>query len=292
MISTSLVGSVLHRLARLSLSQKLGMSLLILLVVFAIFAPWMTQASSDQQNLSAILIPPNAEAWLGTDHYGRSMWVRLAEALRLSLLMAALSVITAASLGIVLGTLAAVGPRWVDRILDGVMTILLALPGLVLVLILSAMLPGSFGMLYLAIALVQWVEYFRVVRAMAKQVVQGPAMVSSRQLGFGFVYCFKRHIWPAIAPQIMTIAAFGAASSVLMMASLGFVYVGIQPPTAELGLMIVELFPYYSDAPWLLAEPLMALGLFILSCHLLAQKAPDTLNMQSLKADVRKEAMV
>jgi peptide/nickel transport system permease protein len=150
--------------------------------------------------------------------------------------------------------------------------ILLALPGLVVVLLFAAIVPGSFWILYLAISLVQWVEYFRVVRAITQNVIQSPARQSSEMMGFSRWYQFKRHIWPAIAPSVFTLAAFGGANAILTMASLGFVYVGIQPPLAELGLMTVELFPFYSDAPWLLAQPLVVIALMVFGFHLLAGK--------------------
>ncbi|MBV1789809.1 ABC transporter permease [Marinobacterium sp. D7] len=247
-----------------------GALILLTLCLYAFAAPILSSQDSATQDLSSILRLPDSTRWLGTDHFGRDMWVRLADALQLSLLMAALCVLTSALIGVTLGILAATGPAWADRVLDGMTTVILALPGLVLVLIFAAILPGSFWMLYVAISLVQWIEYFRVTRAITRQVARSPAVQSSRLMGFGALYLVRRHYWPAIAPQLTTIAAFGAANAILMMASLGFVYVGIQPPLAELGLMIVEHFPYYADAPWLLAQPLIALALLVLSCHLLA----------------------
>ena len=254
---------------KLSASRLAGIASLAVLCLYAFAAPLFSDQDAASQNLGQILSLPSASNWFGTDHFGRDMWVRLADALRLSLAMAALCVLTAAFIGVSLGVIAATGPKWVDRTLDGATTIIMALPGLVLVLIFAAIVPGSFWMLYVAISLVQWIEYFRVTRAVTQRVARSPEVQSSRLMGFGALYLFRRHYWPAIAPQLVTLASFGAASAILMMASLGFVYVGIQPPLAELGLMIVEHFPYYSDAPWLLAQPLLALALLVLSCHLL-----------------------
>lgn len=245
-----------------------------LLLAYALLAPLLIAGDSASQNLSAVLSPPSGEYWLGTDHFGRDMRLRLADAIQLSLLLASLCVVTSALLGVFLGVSAAIGPNYLDRFLDIVITLILALPGLVLVLIFAAIAPGSFLILYLAISLIQWIEYFRLTRAITQGLAASPEVQSSRLMGFGFFYIFRRHFWPAIAPQLVSLAAFGAANAVLMMASLGFVYVGIQPPLAELGLMIVEHFPYYSDAPWLLAQPLLALALFVLSCHLLGRVKP------------------
>ena len=262
---------IIRLLGTLHMPQKWGVALLMLLVGYAIGAPLVIDGDSSSQNLSQVLSAPNGEYWLGTDHFGRDMWLRLADALQLSLWLAFLCVITSTVVGVFFGVLTAIGPQWVDRLLDIVVTLILALPGLVLVLILAAIVPGSFLMIYFAISLIQWIDYFRVTRAIAQRLVNSPEAESSRLMGFGHTYIFIRHFWPAIAPALMTIAAFGAANAILMMASLGFVYVGIQPPLAELGLMIVEHFPYYSDAPWLLAQPLIVLAVLVLSCHLLAR---------------------
>ncbi|SBS29180.1 putative D,D-dipeptide transport system permease protein DdpC [Marinomonas aquimarina] len=256
---------------RLSFTQKSGLLILALLLAYALGAPLLQSGDATTQNLSQILTAPNADYWMGTDHFGRNMWLRLAEALQLSLMMAALCVLTSALIGVTAGVLAATRAPWFDRLMDGVVTMILALPGLVLVLIFAAIVPGSFWMLYVAISLIQWIEYFRISRAITQRLTQSPAVQSSQLMGFGEWYIFRRHYWPAIAPQLFTIAAFGAANAILMMASLGFVYVGIQPPLAELGLMIVEHFSYYSDAPWLLAQPLIALALVVLACQLMGR---------------------
>lgn len=256
-----------------SFAQKFGIALLVLLIAYGLGAPLLQSGDATTQDLNHILTAPSSEFWLGTDHFGRPMWLRLADALKLSLMMAAFCVITSAIIGVTAGVLAATRAPWCDRVMDGVVTLILALPGLVLVLIFAAIVPGSFLMLYVAISLIQWTEYFRVSRAISKRLTQSPAVQSSKLMGFGEWYLFRRHYWPAIMPQIVTIAAFGAANAILMMASLGFVYVGIQPPLAELGLMIVEHFPYYSDAPWLLAQPLIALALVVLACQLIGRGA-------------------
>lgn len=255
----------------LTSAQRTGLAILALLCVYAFGAGLVRDGDAISQNLNQILVSPNPSYWLGTDHFGRDMWVRLAEALQRSIILAALCVLTSAVIGVTAGVLAATQSPWVDRTLDGIVTTILALPGLVLVLILAALAPGSFWMIYLAISLIQWIEYFRLSRAMTLRLAQSPAVESSRIMGFGLWYQFRRHYWPALAPQVFTIGAFGAANAILMMASLGFIYVGIQPPLAELGLMIVEHFPYYSDAPWLLAMPLGLLALLILACQLLGK---------------------
>ena len=255
---------------KLKIGQKIGLCILVSLVIFAGVEPFISTLSPYTQNLEQVLMAPGSEHLLGTDHYGRSMLSRMGDAVRLSFMLGVISVVTAAVIGTTLGVWAAWGNTRVAQGLDIIVNILLALPGLVVVLMFTAIVPGSFLMIYLAIALVQWIEYFRVVRAISQTVIHSPQLQSSAMMGFGRWYLFKRHIWPEISGSVLTLAAFGAAHAILTMASLSFVYVGLQPPTAELGIMIVELFPYYQEAPWALAQPLIVVALMVLGFHLLA----------------------
>ena len=257
---------------QLTTKQSIGVILLLLLAALAVGEVLLFNQDPSQQNLGAALTPPSWHAWLGTDQYGRDMLARVAGGLRISFLLAFICVASSALFGVIAGVTAAWCRGWLDMVLNFIANTILALPGLVLILILAALVPGSFVMLYLAISVVLWVEYFRVVRALTLAIVDGPELQSSKLMGFGHFYLFKRHIWPIIGKNVLSLAAFGAATSIIAMSSVGFVYVGLKPPTPELGLMIVELFPYYHEAPWLLAQPLIVLFMLVLGFHLLADK--------------------
>lgn len=272
-------GSTLTSSRRLALPtlngrQRLGATLLALLLAFAWLVPWLFEADPARQQLTRILQLPTLAEPLGTDHLGRSLLARLASAVRLSLGMALLSVASAAVPGVILGVIAGWRGGWLDRVLGSMADAFLALPGLLLVLLLVAIAPGNFWALYVGISLVLWIEYFRVVRARTRVLVASPQLEASRLLGFGPFYLFRRHLWPELAPQVLTLAAFGAASAILAMAALGFVSVGLRPPTAELGLMMIELLPYYHEAPWAMAQPILVLFVLVLSLNLLAGRDP------------------
>ncbi|MCE8052035.1 ABC transporter permease [Halomonas daqingensis] len=272
-------GSTLTSSRRLALPtlngrQRLGATLLALLLAFAWLVPWLFEADPARQQLTRILQLPTLAEPLGTDHLGRSLLARLASAVRLSLGMALLSVASAAVPGVILGVIAGWRGGWLDRVLGSMADAFLALPGLLLVLLLVAIAPGNFWALYVGISLVLWIEYFRAVRARTRVLVASPQLEASRLLGFGPFYLFRRHLWPELAPQVLTLAAFGAASAILAMAALGFVSVGLRPPTAELGLMMIELLPYYHEAPWAMAQPILVLFVLVLSLNLLAGRDP------------------
>ncbi|TLX59119.1 ABC transporter permease [Stutzerimonas nosocomialis] len=261
-----------HPLHGLSARQRLGAALIALLVLFALLEGLFNRTDPALQDLARSFAAPSLAEPLGTDQFGRSMLARMGAALRLSLLLSLLCVVTSASIGVALGVAAGWRQGWIDRLLSLLLNMVLALPGLVLILLFAGLAPGSLPMLYVAISLVLWVEYFRVTRAITRSVVGSAQMQASRMLGFGWFYCLRRHLWPALVGPVLTLAAFGAAGAILALAALGFVAVGLRPPTAELGLMMVELFPYYSDAPWVLAQPVLAVFVLVFGLNLLAGK--------------------
>lgn len=250
--------------------QKLGAIFLILLTSLVVIETLFWGNDPALQNLELVFTGPSLANPLGTDQFGRSNLARLSSALQTSLLMVLISVVTSSVLGVALGVLAGWKKGWIDRILSSLVNVVLALPGLILILLFGALIPGSFFILYVAISLVLWVEYFRVIRAKTMALIPLPEIQAAQLFGFGPWHIFRRHLWPSFRKDVFTLACFGAGTSVLALASVGFVYVGLRPPHAELGLMMVELFPYYSDAPWVLLQPLLAVVLMVLGFHLIA----------------------
>jgi len=253
---------------RVKPSRVLGFTLLAALSVCAIVGSDLIGVDPAKQSLRVTLQAPNAAHWLGTDQLGRDMAARLLSAAQLSLSLAALSVITAGVPGCALGVLAAWKGGWTERVLTIFADAVLALPGLLLVLMLAAIAPGSWWALYVGISLTLWVEYFRYTRQRARIVLAEPAVEASRLLGFGPLHIIRRHLLPELGPGLLTIAAFGAATAVTAMAALGFVSVGIRPPTAEWGVMMTELLPYWREAPWLILQPVACLIITVLALHL------------------------
>ena len=231
------------------------------LALFAVVGPLLL-ADPTGQDLGRYLQGPSLAEPLGTDEYGRSVLARLAHATRLSLVLGVLCVVTALALGTASGILAAWRGGWVDAVLRAASEAFVAIPALLVVLLFAALAAdGSLLTLYLGLALVQWVEYFRVVRARAALILGGPAVEAASLLQLGRVHVLRRHLWPALRPLLLTLASLGMVTSILAMSTLGFVKVGLQPPRAELGLMVTEAFPFYDVAPWLALAPVTVLFL-------------------------------
>lgn len=250
--------------------HRTGGMLVLAVLIVAILGPLAVPGDPMAQSLLKALSGPEPGAPLGYDHLGRSIFHRLVHALRLSPAIALAAVLTAGSAGLVLGTLAAARGGWTDRILVTLADALLALPGLLLVLIVLAIVPGTAFGFWAGLSLVLWVEFFRLTRAATRETLVSPAVQASSLLGFGPVYIFRTHIWPEIAPMMLTAAAFGTATAIMAIAALGFVHVGMRAPTPELGLMMVELLPYWREAPLALLSPVVATFALLLGLTLLA----------------------
>ncbi|MCC2660019.1 MAG: transporter permease [Arthrobacter sp.] len=250
-------------------------ALLALLLLFALLGPvaWPNHAAQD---LSRFLEAPSLTEPLGRDHLGRSVVARLAHATQLSLMMAVLCVVTALLAGTLAGIAAAWRGGWVDTLLHGLSEAFIALPALLVVLMFSAVANGDLWTLYVGLALAQWVEYFRVVRARSGLVLAGPAVEAAGLLKLGPVHIVRRHLWPELRPLLTTMATFGVGTSILALSTLGFVGVGIQPPTPELGLMITEAFPYYHEAPWMSLAPVLVLTTVLMGLLALRSKESST----------------
>jgi peptide/nickel transport system permease protein len=243
------------------------------LVGFALIGP-LVLPDPTSQDLSRFLEAPTWSEPLGRDDFGRSVVSRVAHATRLSLALAAVCVLTALILGTATGILAAWRGGWVDSVLRSVSEVFVALPALLIVLLFAAMASdGSLWTLYIGLALAQWVEYFRVVRARAAVVMASPAVEAAGLLKLGPVHVVRRHLLPDLRPLLATLASLGMVTAILAMATLGFVKVGLQPPRAELGLMVTESFPFYDVAPWLAIAPVTVL--FLLTICLLGVRRSE-----------------
>lgn len=243
-------------------SWSWGLPVLMAVLLLGLFSVWLGQNPA-HQNLSNTLAAPGPAHWLGTDHLGRDLMARLGEAIRVSLWLALGSAFLAVTLGSLLGLCAAWRRGLTDRLLclcaDGVA----AIPGLLWVLLVAALAPGQKWALYSGLVLTAWVEFFRLVRSQALATLAGDGVQAGRLLGFGAPYLLRWYVLPPMVGDLLRLWSYAIANAVLAVAALGFVGVGLRPPTAELGLMMTEALPYYDAAPWLLAAPVVVLVLVV-----------------------------
>lgn len=259
---------------RLARRRRAGVAVLAAIAALALLGPAWIAVDPAAQSLADSLRPPGAAHPLGTDVLGRSVLARVLHAARLSIGLGLAATLTAAVPGVLLGVLAAWRGGALDRVLASLADAVMSVPGLLTVLLVAAIAPGRLGALYAGLAAVAWVEWFRVVRASARPVLAGDAVQASRLLGFGPGYLLRRHVLPELDPVLRTLLALGTAQAVLALAALGFIGVGVQPPTAELGAMMIEALPHWEEAPWLIAAPVSVLAAVVLGMMLLTGDEP------------------
>lgn len=201
------------------------------------------------------LRPPGAEFPLGTDHLGRDVLARIAHGfvfdIGLSLAIVALSL----AIGLGIGTLVAAIGGTLDRSLTFAMDVLTALPQIVIALILSVYLGGGGLSLVLALSTAGWVKYARIARATTFSLRERDFVTAARAAGGRRLYLVRRHILPQLLPVFSGLLALQFGHNILNIAALGFLGIGVAPPTPEWGTMIAEARPYFSRAPWLVIAP-------------------------------------
>ena len=237
--------------------------ILLALAAWAVASIWLAQ-NPHNQDLTGILSRPGAAHWLGTDHLGRDVLARLGEAMRVSLGLAVASASLAVCVGAALGLLAAWWGGLVDRACNLLADAIAAIPGLLWVLLISALASGQKWALYSGLVLTAWVEFFRFIRPTARGLLMGDQVQATRMLGFNSMYVLRWHIWPPLSGSLLKLWSYAVANAVLALAALGFINVGVRPPSAELGQMMTEALPYYGEAPWLLAAPVLLLAATVL----------------------------
>lgn len=253
-------------------SKTFGILILLFLLLFAFITPFLTGYQAHSQDLMNSLSGFTSSNLLGTDHYGRDMLTRLAYAVQLSFILSFVTMISSAIPGILLGILAAYKGGITEKALLVFSDIILALPGLLLVLLFIAFSPGNFLFLYLGLSLSLWVEFFRVSRAKTKSILVEPYIESTKLLGFSSFYILKKQILPSLYPSILTLSTFAMSTAIIAISTLSALNVGIQPPTAELGSMIVELMPYFEEEPFLIFLPSFFIFLLVLSLQLISKR--------------------
>jgi peptide/nickel transport system permease protein len=261
--------------------ERLGWLLLLALMGLAWLGPWYLGVDPAAQRLSDSLSPPGSRHWLGTDVLGRDALSRLLQASRLSLSMACLCAACAALPGVLAGIAAAWWQGTVDRVLLTISDVVLSLPGLLLVLLLASLMPGHAAALYVGVSITLSVEFFRVTRSTVRPVLASDAVEAAELLGLGVWHVLRRHVWPALSSVLATLLALASAQAVLAVAALGFISVGVQPPTPELGLMMTEYLPYYQEAPWLMAGPVVVLVWLVLAMVLLTMRLTPSASVLS-----------
>jgi peptide/nickel transport system permease protein len=252
-----------------------GMIILLLFVVIAVFAPWLAPKDPLQQDIALRLRPPGPGHWLGTDNLGRDLLSRLICGTRPTLGIAVLVMAAAAPLGLLIGIVAGYVGGWTERVLMRFTDIVLAFPQLVLALAFAGLLGAGTFNGALAVALTIWPSYARQARAETLAIRQSDYLAAARMLGIRGGRLLWGHVLPMCLPFVYVRLALDMAATILSLSSLGFLGLGVQPPTPEWGAMVADGSKVIFDQWWVAAVPGAAILIVCIAFNLLADGLRD-----------------
>jgi ABC-type dipeptide/oligopeptide/nickel transport system permease subunit len=253
-----------------------GVLVLLVVLVAAIFGPYIVPHDPADQDLAARLRPPfwnergSLSHPLGTDNLGRDILSRMIYGARISVTVGLIVVSIGAVVGTAVGLIAGYFGGKIDTALVGIVDVVLSFPGLLLALTVVAMLTPSITAVILALSLRAWVVYARVGRGQALALRQYQFVEAAQSIGSPVPRVLLRHMLPNLLPSIVTVAVLELARVVLAESSLSFLGLGVQPPGISWGLMLAEGRNYMLTAAWLVTLPGLAIAATVLSANILA----------------------
>ena len=249
-----------------------------LLVVAAVFAPFLTPYDPIALKLAEMDRPPDSDHWMGTDNLGRDVYTRVLYGARVSLTVGLIAQGVALSLGILLGLTAGFLRGWVDQAIMWLVNVMWAFPYLLLVLAIQIALGNEAKYVFLAIGLTAWVPVARIVRGEVLSLREREFVEAARALGLSSFRIMVRHILPNVTTTLIVMATLGLATAIIAEAALSFLGLGVQPPTPSWGRMIHDGVARIHDAWWQATFPSLAIMLSVLAFNLLgdAFSAPRT----------------
>jgi peptide/nickel transport system permease protein len=227
-----------------------GFLLCVLVLAFALFAPWLSTHDPLAQSIRERFQGPSGAHWLGTDNFGRDLWSRILFGYRTSIATAVGAVAIATVVGGAAGLTAAYVGGWTDRLIMRLMDVLLAFPIILLAIgVLAVLGPGGFNT-GLAIGIVYTPIFARLARGPALSVLSWDYVAAARALGAPARRIVLRHVLPNIAAPLLVQVTLSLSTAILVEASLSFLGLGTQPPTPSLGLMLSDSRDYLLLSPW------------------------------------------
>lgn len=263
------------RRARGSPSTFLSIGFIGLIVLAAAAAPLLAPFDPNSQDVSHRLEPSSTAHWLGTDGLGRDLLSRLIYGARPTLGLVALVATLMVPIGLTVGIASGYYGGWIERILMGVTNIVMALPRLVLALAFVGLLGPGLVNAAIALILTSWPAYARLARAETWLLRRSDYVAAAEMQGIVGLRLLWGHVLPSCVPAMQIRLALDLASIVLAAAALGFLGLGIRPPTAEWGMMIAEGSKVIFDQWWVAAIPGAAIFLISVSFNLLADGLRD-----------------
>ena len=260
-----------------------GLVIIALVVAGAVFAPWIAPYDPNEQMFDGLTIegapmPPGGAYLMGTDLLGRDLFSRLLYGAQTSLIIGVVANGLALVIGTLVGITAGFFRGWIGGILMRFTDLMMAFPALLLAICLAAIFQPSLWIVALVIALVNWVQTARVIYTETSSLATRDFIAAERTLGASTSRILFRHILPHLLPTIIVWGTLGISTTVLLEATLSFLGIGVQPPTASWGNIIFENQTYFQSAPWLVFIPGAAIILLALAFNLVGDALRDVLD--------------
>ena len=252
----------LIRLRRNRLAVAGGIVILIV-VLGAVFAPFITAYAFDQQNLNAILEGPSSAHLFGTDELGRDVFSRLLYGARTSLAVGIFTQLIVLIIGLPIGAFSGYAGGRIDNIMMRFVDVMYAFPDILLIILLRAVLGGSIYMIFLAIGLVAWVNIARLVRGQILSLKQRDFITAARAMGGTSRYITLRHLLPNSLGPVIVAVTFNVPRAIFAEAALSYIGIGVKPPTPSWGELLHQA-QQFRWAWWLILYPSLALFVVML----------------------------
>jgi peptide/nickel transport system permease protein len=271
--------SPIRQFIRTSGLGRWGLAVSVLLVLLAVFAPWIAPSNPATQSLQERLLPPSAHHWMGTDELGRDVLSRTLYGARVSLLVGVSVVLGAGIVGLALGSLAGYFGGAFDRFINiVVINSFLSFPGILLAIAFAAFLGPGLDKVILALTITGWAGYARLARAQVLKVREMEFILAAKSLGASHARILLRHLLPNTLQPVLIQATIGMAGAILAESTLSFLGLGVVAPTPSWGAMLNDARSHLFDAPHMVIFPALAVMTAVLSFNLLGDAWRDWLD--------------
>jgi peptide/nickel transport system permease protein len=254
---------------------RVGLIIVIVGVLAAVAGPVLSPYDPASQELSRRLERPSLAHPFGLDELGRDILSRLLSGARISLLVGIAVVSVSSVLGMLLGSIAGYFGGVVDDVISRLVDVLMAFPGILLAIALVAVLGPSLTNVVIALSVIGWVGYARLVRSQALRAREFEFVQAARALGAGVPRIVVRHVLPTALPSVVVQATIGMAGAIIAEAALSFLGLGVQPPTPSWGTMLDAGRSHLFDAPHLTIFPGLAIAILVLGFNFLGDGLRD-----------------
>jgi len=267
-----------------SKTGTVGAILVIAVCLVALCAPLLATHDPGKINPSQRLLPPAwldgsaSDHFLGTDNLGRDIWSRIVYGSQVSLIVGICAVLVSGAIGAVLGLLAGYYGKWINAVIMRVADSFLAIPTILLMLVVLAVLGPGLGTLILVIGTTNWVSYARVVRGEVLSVKEREFVKAAKAVGARDIRIIISHILPNVLSSFIVISTMSVATTIIMEASLSFLGLGIKPPAVSWGGMLSDGRQYMATSWWVATFPGLAITITVLGVIFLGDWLRDILD--------------